>query len=254
MVHKQSACQPQADIAVMAYPLIMSRRKLARVFTDMELSDLLLRACHDLRAPVRAIRAHAELFLRDAVSTADFRERLGFMVDGARKIDLLVDALSSYSLALRIEAASFQPTPVDVVLRTVLARLDGEMRANGAQVTHTELPRVLGNPDRLIDLLERLLCNSLQHRGPASPRIHITAAAQARGWLFAIRDNGPGLDAACLESIFKPFEHVPGGQRTGAGMGLAICKVIVERHGGTIWAESKAGEGATFLFTLPADS
>ncbi len=248
----------------MAYPLIMPSRKRAaarqaghppeHLFTDRDVSDLLLRACHDLRAPVRAIRAHAELFLRDTAPTPDFAQRLGFLVDGARKIDLLVDALSSYSIALRIESQSFQSTPMAVLLRTVLAKLGEELRVTGAEVTQGELPRVHGSPDRLVELLERLLRNALQHRGKDSPRIGITATRQVSDWLFAVRDNGPGVEAAYLERIFSPFERVQGGRGAGAGMGLAICKAIVERHGGKIWAESEAGHGATFLFTLPADS
>jgi light-regulated signal transduction histidine kinase (bacteriophytochrome) len=229
-----------------------SEQQRAGVFSDKELSDFLLRACHDLRAPARAIRAHAELFLRDAAPAADFATRLGFMVDGARKIDVLVDALASYSLALRIDASSFQASAVGALLRTALAKLQGDLRANSAEVTYGELPRVMGNPDRLIELWERLVRNSMQHRGPASPRIRIEAARENDHWVFAVRDNGPGVDTAYLERIFDPFEHGPD-RADGAGMGLAICRAIVERHGGKIWAESSAGSGATFFFTLPAD-
>lgn len=245
---------------MIAYPLSMPVRKRTAVeqseprraaaLSDPELSDFLLRACHDLRTPVRAIRAHAELFLRDT-PTADFANRLGFMVDGARKIEALVDALSSYSLALRIDASSFQAAAMGPLLRTALARLDGELRASGAQVTHAELPRVMGNPDRLIELLERLLRNALQHRGQASPRIQIETARKNGDWVFAVRDNGPGVETEYLERIFGPFEHGPD-RGDGAGMGLTICRVIVERHGGKIWAESSADSGATFFFTLPA--
>ena len=222
--------------------------------TDQELSEFLLRACHDLRAPVRAIRTHAELFLQAGQEPpiSDFAQRLEFIVDGARKVDLLVDAIARYSLALQIEAGSFQSTPMNVVLRTVLARLDQELRDNGAEVTHGDLPRVLGNPDRLIELLEQLLRNALRHRGPLPPRIHLTAEKQAETWLFAVRDNGPGIEAAYLERIFRPFERVHGDQRAGAGMGLAVSKAIVERHAGKIWAESPVVGGAAFLFTLPA--
>ena len=244
------------------YSLIMSERRRtegaqtgrlpARRFTDCELSDFLLRACHDLRAPLRAVRAHTELLLRDAAQTAGLAERMGFIVDGARRIDLLVDALSSFSLALRIDSASFQPTPMDVVLRRVLAKLERELRANDAVVTHSGLPPVRGNPDRLMELLERLLRNAVRYRGPVPPRIQIDAAKQSSKWLFSVRDNGSGVDPEDVERIFEPFEHGHN-HRAGPGMGLAICRVIVERHGGKIWAEPNAGNGTTFFFVLPAN-
>ena len=140
------------------------------------------------------------------------------------------------------------------MLRTVLARLDKELRSNDAKVSYDKLPRVSGDPDRLMQVFENLLRNALHHRGEAPPRIHITAEKQAEGWLFAVRDNGPGVEADYLESIFRPFERLHGRQRPGPGLGLAVCRAIVERHGGRIWAESQAGAGSTFFFTLPRTS
>jgi light-regulated signal transduction histidine kinase (bacteriophytochrome) len=216
------------------------------------LADFLSRACHDLRAPVRAIRAHTELFLRNPAPAADSASRLAFILDGAKKLDALVEALSAYSVALRINTASFRPMAMDVLLRTSLAKLREPITSTGAEVTHSELPRVSGDPDRLVELLERLIRNALEHRTPAPPRIHITAKKRARGWLFAVADNGSGIEAAYLERIFNPLEQILGSSSSSAGMGLAICRVIVERHRGRIWAESQAGLGATIFFTLPA--
>ena len=192
--------------------------------SDREIAELLARVCHDLRAPVRAMRAHAELFLRDGPGV-DFAERLGFMVDGAATMDRMLDALSSYALALRTEPSSFQPTAMNVVVRTVLARLSKEL--SGAEVTYGDLPRVKGNPDRLMELLERVIRNSLEHRGPACPQIQVTATEQQGEWLIAVRDDGRERD-------FDPLS-------------LAICQVIVERHGGRIWVDPSA-----VYFTLPA--
>jgi len=167
-------------------------------------------------------------------------------------MDLLVDGLSNYSIALRISPTSFVPAPLGVLLRTVLAKLDKEIRANRAEVTYDELPRVSGDPDRLMQLFENLLLNALRHRGQTSPRIDITAGPHAEGWLFAVRDNGPGVEAGDLERIFQPFATLHGADRASPGLGLAICREIVERHGGSIWAEPHAGLGCTFFFTLPA--
>jgi signal transduction histidine kinase len=221
---------------------------------DHEISEFLLHICHDLRTSIRAIRTHAEWLLRvrETPRSSDFEQHLGFIVDGTERIDRLADGLSGYSIALQTEEGSFQPTPLDVMLRTVLARLDKELRDNDATVTHDELPRVTGNPDRLIQLFENLLRNAVRHRGESSPRVHVSVERQAEGWLFTVRDNGPGIDDACLESIFRPFERLRGPQLAGPGLGLAICRAIVERHGGRIWAESKPGIGSQFFFTLPA--
>ncbi len=222
-------------------------------FSDRELSDFLLRACHDLKAPVRAMRAHAELLARRAETPAApaHAESLGFVVEGARKMDLLLDRLTSYSIALQIDPESFQATSLGLVVRTALARLNQEIHARGAEVSYAGLPTVQANPDRLIELFEHLLRNSLQHSGAPSPRIHITAEERSDDWVLAVRDNGPALDAAYLERMFKPFEHGPG-RAAGAGMGLAISAIIVEKHGGKIWAETQPGQSATVYFTLPA--
>lgn len=220
-----------------------------------QVSDFLLHACHDLRTALRAIRTNSELLLRDggAAQVPGLEERLGFIVDGARRIDLLADGIASYSIALQIQKGLFQTAPMAALLRTVLAKLDKELRANDARVTYDKLPPVSGDPDRLMEVFENLLRNALCHRGPVPPLIQITAERRAEEWLFAVRDNGPGVEPAHLESVFEPFVRLHGTHRAGPGLGLAICRVIVERHGGRIWAESPAGAGAAFLFTLPAD-
>jgi len=227
--------------------------------SDRDLSEFLLRACHDLRSSLRAIRAHAELVQKGvhANEASGLDRNFAFIANGARRIELLTDGLSRYSIALQIEEASFQPTRMDVMFRTALARIDQEMQERGAEVRCGELPQVSGKPDRLTQVFEILLHNALRHCGQKSPRIHIsaekqvTAGKQGEEWLFAVRDNGTGIDAAYLERIFKPFERLHATERGGAGMGLAICRAIVERHGGRLWAESTPGTGSTFLFTLP---
>jgi len=211
-----------------------------RLFTGREIAEFLLRACHDLKAPIRAIRVHAELIgKRLDLPLPGSDPRLAFIIEGAGKLDQLVDGLSSYSLTLRIDPASFVITPLGILLRTALSRLDKELRRNQAEVTCGALPQVSGDPDRLIQLFENLLC----HRGWIAPLVHITADPHAEGWLFTVRNGGPSVEAADLERIFQPFVH---------GLGLAACREIVERHGGRIWAESQPGSGCTFLFTLPA--
>jgi light-regulated signal transduction histidine kinase (bacteriophytochrome) len=223
--------------------------------SDREVSDFLLRACHDLRSSSRTVRAHCELLLKDgeAAAGSTLERRLLFVTDGAKKLNALIDSLTSYSLALTTEAAKFQAVRLDILLRAVLQRLDADIRGCGAEVTYGSLPEVNGNPDRLMQVFENLTGNAIVHRGEAAPRIRIEATRQTDGWWFTVRDNGPGMEEADLERIFLPFERLRGKQHNGSGLGLTICRLIVERHGGRIWAESKPDEGATFYFTLPEE-
>lgn len=222
-----------------------------RQSADPDISDLLFHVCHELRTSIRSLQVQAQPLLKNV---EDPRNAAGIVLNYSKTIDLLADGLTGYASALAIDEGSFQPVRMDVILRTVLAGLDKELRANNAEATYGELPSVRGDPDRLADLLKNLLRNALRHRGEAPPRIHVTADRQPNGWLLTVRDNGPGIEAAYLESIFKPFERLHGRKREGPGLGLAICRAIVQRHGGSIWAESEAGQGCTFRFTLPAAS
>jgi signal transduction histidine kinase len=219
------------------------------------MSAFLLRACHDLRTPLRAVLTHTELLGRnhDAPADGGFDQRLAFIVESARRANRLVDGLAEYAIALQTDAREFQRTPLDVMLRIALAELDRELRESQSEVTYDPMPSVVGQADRLVQLFEHLLRNALRHRGAVAPRVHVAAERRAGAWRFAIRDNGPGVDAEDLERIFMPFEILHVNEPVGAGMGLAVCRAIVERHGGKIWAESEPGGGACFLFTLPAE-
>jgi light-regulated signal transduction histidine kinase (bacteriophytochrome) len=221
---------------------------------DRDLSAFLLRACHDLKSSLRAIRVHTELLRRDApTGISEFDQHLSFVLDGTRRIDSLTDGMSAYSLALQIDEASFQPTRMELALRTALARLDKELRNEGAETTSGTLPVVSGNLDRLAQVFDILLRNALRYRAERPPRIHITAEKRDKEWLFAVQDNGPGIEAGYLQRVFQPFERLQAGDPEGAGMGLTICRAIIERHGGSIRVESEPGTGSTFLFTLPAE-
>jgi signal transduction histidine kinase len=217
--------------------------------SDREIGEFLLRACHDVRAAARTMRTHSELILKDAASgkSGDLEVRAGFIVEGAGRIDALTNGLAAFAIALQTDRASFQTVRPDALVRNVILKLGSDIRAASAEVEYGELPAVAGNPDRLTQLFEQLLRNALVHRGEAPPRISIQSTEHAEGWLFIVRDNGPGLETESLEGIFKPFERLHGG---GAGLGLAICREIVRRHGGRIWAEP-AADGATICFTLP---
>jgi signal transduction histidine kinase len=211
-----------------------------------DVSEFLLRACHDLRSSVRAIRAHAELLAKGGDVPGDFGERLGFIAGGAQKIDQLVDGLTAYALALEIEEVSFTPVPMEVLLRTAMAKLAQTLRDRDAQVTYNHLPAVPGNADRLLQLWENLLLYALAHGNGSGPvRIHVAAEIQAAECIFRVHDNGV-LDTADAPNLFQPFAGGSG------GLGLAICRAIVTRHGGRIGLERQSGGGSAIFFTLPA--
>jgi signal transduction histidine kinase len=214
------------------------------------LREFLLRACHDLRTPLRAVRVSTELLLKDPEKREgpEFEQIMSFLINGARNAESLVDGLSKYALALQVQRNAL-PVSTGVLLNTVLARLATEIRTSSAEVTRDELPRVIGDPDRLMQLFENLLRNAIQHRGDAAPRIHISAREQDGDRIFSVSDNGPGIAAEDLERIFRPFERLSG-DRGGAGLGLSICREIVSGHAGRIWAESVVGSGTTFYFTI----
>src|SRR5262249_35134981 len=141
----------------------------------------------------------------------------------------------------------------EVVLTRVLQNLQAAITDSGAEVTHDPLPTVRGDEQQLALVLQNLLGNTLKFRGPQPPRVHLSARQDGQYWVFSVRDNGIGLDPRHAERIFGAFQRLHAGEEyQGTGIGLAICKKIVERHGGRIWVESQPGEGATFSFTLPA--
>ena len=222
--------------------------------TDLEISEFLLRACHDLRTPSRAVRTHSELLLKQGQAgwSSDVEQRLGFLVEGSRKIDVVLDGLVNYSLALQIDSAKFQLVRMDILLRSVLMKVGAALREAGGQVEAGELPEVMGQHERLTQLMEHLVRNAIEHRGEAVPRIQVDSARQNGTWQVTVRDNGPGVEDEYLGRIFLPFERLNKTAQSGAGLGLTISREIVERHGGTIHAESPAGGGAAFRFTIPA--
>lgn len=224
-----------------------------RPLSEQDLADFLLRTCHDLRSPARAIRTHAEILSKAAVpEDGNGNQSLDFILDNVRKIELLTEGLAAWSSALLLEPASFQPCDMQVMFRTALARLDQERLNRHAIVTCDELPCVSGDAGSLVQVFAQLLRNALRHSGCTSPKIHITARKEEHQWAFSVHDDGKGIEPEYLERIFKPFESLEGSRGGSVGLGLAICRMIVDRHGGKIWAESRPGNGTTLHFTLPA--
>jgi chemotaxis family two-component system sensor kinase Cph1 len=137
------------------------------------------------------------------------------------------------------------------LLDQALADLREAVEQSGAKVTRSPLPEIEAEPSQIVQVFQNLIGNALKFRGEAPPRIHVSARREGREWVFSVRDNGIGMDPAEAEQVFTLFKRLHP-EIPGSGIGLAICRKIVERHGGRLWVESEPGRGSTFSFTLPA--
>jgi light-regulated signal transduction histidine kinase (bacteriophytochrome) len=219
-----------------------------------ELEQYAYVASHDLQEPLRMVASYLQLLERRYKSKldADADKYIGYAVDGATRMQKLIGDLLAFS---RVSTRGKDPEPVDceVALRHSLANLRLVVQESGAEITHDPLPTVLADPTQLSQLLQNLLANAIKFRGTDPPRVHIGATAQADEWEIAVRDNGIGFDPQFSDRIFVIFQRLHGKtEYPGTGIGLSICKKIVQRHGGRIWVDSAPGQGSTFYFTLPA--
>lgn len=181
----------------------------------------------------------------------DAREFIDFAVDGARRMQALINDLLAYS-RVGTRGAEFAPTDCNAVVDQVVADLGAAIEDERAVVTRGDLPTVLADATQLQQLLQNLIANAIKFHGERPPRVAVTAERRASEWLFSVRDNGIGIDPEYADRIFVIFQRLHSrAEYPGTGIGLAICKKIVERHGGRIWMESTPGEGTTFCFTLP---
>jgi light-regulated signal transduction histidine kinase (bacteriophytochrome) len=179
------------------------------------------------------------------------KEFIEFVTDGADRMQILIQDLLKYS---RIQAQELNPVPVngEEVLDEILEHLLMTMEEKQASVTHDPLPVILTDRSHFQHLLQNLITNSLKFHGPEPPHIHLSARERSNEWVFSVQDNGIGVGSEYFERIFLPFKRLHTREEyQGTGIGLAICKKIVERRGGRIWVESEKGKGAKFSFTFP---
>ncbi|MCA8991035.1 MAG: hypothetical protein KDA88_03610 [Planctomycetaceae bacterium] len=166
----------------------------------------------------------------------------------------MINDLLTYA---RVESRSrpFEPTNLNAVVDDVITLLYAEIRDADGEVTHGELPTVMGDESQLSQLLQNLIGNGLKYHGDAPPQVFIAAESNGIEWTISVRDNGIGIDEKHYEKIFEIFRRLHGQDKyPGTGIGLAVCRRIVNRHGGRIWLESEPGKGTTFYFTIPLSS
>jgi len=210
-------------------------------------------ASHDLQEPLRAVSTYVQILADRYRSRLDSQadEFIHYAVDGASRMQELIRDLLNYSRAQTKEQELTETNCEEVVAR-VLESLQLSIAESMAAVTVDSLPVVMGDRQQLQQVFQNLLINALKFCGPEPPQIHIAAQPKEQEWVFSVRDNGIGLDQGHAERIFVIFQRLHTRREyPGTGIGLAICKRIIERHGGRIWVESEPGKGATFYFTLP---
>jgi PAS domain S-box-containing protein len=223
--------------------------------SNEELGQFAYIASHDLQEPLRMVASYTQLLSRryQGRLDTDADEFIAFAVDGASRMQRLIDDLLAYS---RVGTKGQDPLPTssEQALQQALLNLRGAIEESSALVTHDPLPTVLADETQLIQLFQNLVGNAIKYQNPGVPKVHIAARNGGKKWIFSVSDNGLGIDPQYFDKIFGVFQRLHGRDEfAGTGIGLAICKKIVERHGGTISVESEPGKGSTFRFALASD-
>jgi light-regulated signal transduction histidine kinase (bacteriophytochrome) len=238
-----------------------TERELAKHATELarsnaDLENFAYIASHDLQEPLRAVSGFTELLARRYKGRLDkdADEFIDFAVSGANRMKELINDLLAYS-RIGTKGKPFAPVDCREALDQALRNLTVAIQEHQAHIlTAGVLPVLSADQIQLVQLFQNLIANAIKFHGPELPRVHVSAERKEQDWIFCVRDNGIGIEARHFERIFTVFQRVHSGQAyPGTGIGLAICKKIVERHGGRIWVDSRTGRGASFCFTLPAE-
>jgi PAS domain S-box-containing protein len=241
----------------------ISERKLAQQSLERQASELARSnaeleqfayvASHDLQEPLRMVASYSQLLERRyrGKLDSDADEFIEFIVDGATRMQALINDLLAYS-RVGTRGKEFESTDCNQVVNRALENLQAAIEEAGAEISVGPLPTLSADGSQLVQLFQNLISNALKFRGDEPPRIEIDAKVEDGNAVFSVHDHGIGMEPQYADRIFLLFQRLHTKKDyKGTGIGLAICKKIVERHGGRIWVESQLGEGATFFFTIP---
>jgi PAS domain S-box-containing protein len=242
------------DITTRKAAAALLQQKMEELYrSNEELGQFAYIASHDLQEPLRMVASYTQLLSKryKGKLDSDADDFIAFAVDGASRMQRLIQDLLVYS-RVATKGRDLIETASEDALRRALANLRGAIAESGALVTHDPLPTVMADEMQLTQLFQNLIGNAIKYQGPGIPKVHISAARSGEAkWTFSVRDNGLGIDPQYFERIFGMFQRLHKREEfAGTGIGLAICKKIVERHGGSIAVESQLGEGSIFRFAL----
>lgn len=221
--------------------------------SNEELQQFAYVASHDLQQPLRMVTSYTQLLAKRYKDKLDedANEFIKFAVDGANNMKILIEDLLEYS-RIQTRGNPFEVINCEEVLKDVLFNLHETIKENDVEITHDYLPNILADKTQLIQVFQNLIDNALKFRSKDPVRIHISAKKNNNNWQFSVKDNGIGIDPEYFDRIFIIFQCLHRkSEYPGTGIGLALCKKIIERHNGKIWVESEVGKGSTFHFTIP---
>lgn len=235
---------------------VLAQQELKKYAADLarsnkDLEQFAYFASHDLQEPVRTVVSFLQLIkLKLGKLEPEIEEYLNFAVDGGKRMQELISGLLTYSRAG--QKVHFVPVDMNQVLETILKSLAAVIEESHVSLACDPLPTVMGDEMQLSQVLQNLICNAIKYRSASPPTVHIAASMQNGDWVFAVKDNGVGIDSEHHERIFNLFARVSTeAHRAGSGIGLALCQRIIQNHGGRIWVKSERGKGTTVFFTIP---
>ena len=231
----------------------LEQKSLELARSNEDLREFAYAVSHDLQEPLRAVSGFVKLLAKRYKGRldTDADEFIEYSVDGVKRMQLMIKDLLEYS-QVGTKGEGFRPADISIVIEQAVSNLKAAIEESGAEVTWAAMPTVMADTPQLIRLFQNLIGNAIKFRGKEAPRVHVSAEREGDEWVFSIQDNGIGIDPDQAEKIFVIFRRLHTREEyPGTGIGLAMCKKIVERHGGEIRVESEPGKGSTFRLTMP---
>ena len=244
-------------VALLSENISKTESKLKEAMEELirsneELQQFAHAASHDLQEPLRTIISFSQLLedkYKDKIDK-NGKEFIQFITEGANRMRTLINDLLKYS-RIATHTQPLQETNLNDILKTVLSNLQQSIKESNATITYKELPSIFINKSHMIQLFQNLISNALKFKKEIPPKIYIDAIKKENEWIFSVKDNGIGIEKKYFDRIFNIFQRLHSREEyPGSGIGLAICKKIIQRYNGKIWVESKIGEGSTFYFTI----